>query len=239
MTESRFEELHQTLNLSHHPFKRSLLYLEWAFKNIDFKGKRVLDVGGGNGIYSYFAKFKGADYCLNLEPFGAGSGNFNILDDKAFSDLSIDIEPITIQDYQGDRPFDVMILHDSVNHLNEDLYERIHKDGEAYNLYSKLIAKLRSLVVTEGHVIVSDCSRKNLFDAIGVRNPFAPTIDWNLHQHPSLLIKLFEENGFELLRLRWSPFKRFDRFGHFISKLGFPAAYFLQSHFNLVFRAKS
>ena len=239
MTASRFEELHETLELSHHPFKRSLLYLEWAFKNIDFKDKRVLDVGGGNGIYSYFARFKGASYCLNLEPFGAGSGNISILDDKAFSELSIDIEPVTIQDYQGEAPFDVMILHDSVNHLNEELFEKIHEDQESYDQYSSLIGKLRSLVKSNGQVIVSDCSRVNFYDTLGVRNPFAPSIDWNLHQHPPVIIKLFQENDFELVRLRWSPFKRFNRFGHLISKLGFPASYFLQSHFNMVFRAKN
>ena len=51
-----FEELHEELNLSHHKLKRSLAYLDWCFKGVDFKNKTVLDIGGGNGIYSFYAR---------------------------------------------------------------------------------------------------------------------------------------------------------------------------------------
>lgn len=235
MNEKAFKDLHQELQLSHHPYKRSLLYLKWAFKDIDFKGKKVLDIGGGNGIYSYYAKLMGAAYCLNLEPFGAGSGNIKILGESTYNELKIDIEPLPIQEFNTDSKFDVIILHDSINHLDEEIYTLIHKDADAYKMYSEIIAKIYSLTSENGRVVVADCSRINFFASLGIRNPFAPTIDWHLHQHPPLLIKLFAENGFNLVKLRWSPFKRFDKFGQVLAKIGFPIAYFMQSHFNIVF----
>ncbi len=232
-----FKKLHEDLKLSHHPFDRSLLYLEWAFENINFKDKRVLDVGGGNGIYSYYAKYKGAEYCLNLEPFAAGSGSIKIFGDSDYDELKIDFQPDTFQDFEIDREFDVIILHDSINHLDEANISLLHRDEKAYGIYSSLISKLRSLASTHCQVVIADCSRINFWGNLGLKNPVAPTIEWQIHQHPPLWIKLFEENGFVLEKLRWSPFKRFDRFGHPLSKLGFSISYFMQSHFNLVFRA--
>ncbi len=237
MEDQLFKKLHYEQRLSHHPYHRSMLYLKWAFKNIEFKGKRVLDIGGGNGIYSYYAKYKGAEYCLNLEPFASGSDNIKVLKQTSFTDLKIDIQNVTLQDYNTDSKFDIVILHDSINHLNEEVFSVIHKDKAAYDSYSLLVSKIRSFMTLNGQVIVADCSRINFFAALGLKNPVAPSIEWHIHQHPDTLIGLFEENDFKLENLRWSPFKRFYKFGHLLSKFGFPVSYFMQSHFNMSFRA--
>jgi len=239
MEELRFKKLHNGLKLSHHPFHRSLLYLKWLFKGIDFKGKKILDVGGGNGIYSYYAKSEGASYCLNLEPFASGSKNVKIRDSEIEDDLRIDTQPHTFQEFETQSKFDVIILHDSINHLDEENFSQIHKIKEAYTIYSRLISKMGKMLSKNGIVVISDCSRINFFGALGIRNPVAPSIDWDIHQHPKILSKLFSENSFDLLKLRWSPFKKFDRFGHLLSRLGFSFSYFLQSHFNLIFRIQN
>ena len=83
-------QFHDKLQLSHHPFNWSYNYLKWAFNDLDFNDKTVLDIGGGNGIYSYYAKYKGAKFCMNLEPFEAGSKNIQILDNDNDQYLSID-----------------------------------------------------------------------------------------------------------------------------------------------------
>jgi len=223
--------------LSHHHYKRSSRYLKWAFKDVDFKGKRVLDIGGGNVIYSYYAKFMGAEYCLNLEPFGAGSGNIKILGDGNHDELIIDIEPMTIQEFGSDSKYDVIILHDSINHLDEELYTQIHKDADSYKAYSNIIEKIHSLTSENGRVIVAGCSRINFLTTLGIRNLFAPVIDWHLHQLPPLLVTLFAENGLKMVKLRWSPFKRIGRFGQLISRIGFQISYFMQSPFNIVFKS--
>lgn len=239
MKESSFEKLHEELKLSHHSFRRSLLYLDWAFKDINFENKNVLDIGGGNGIYSYYAKYKGAFSCLNLEPFAAGSENIKIIDDSAFGDLKIDVKRITLQEFESNSKFDVIILHDSINHLDEDNFSILHENEGAYSRYSDLVLKIRSFLSKGGSLVVSDCSRVNFFAWLRTKNPIAPSIEWHLHQHPTILTKLFKKNGLILQKLRWSPFKRFDEFGHFLTRFGFLVSNFMQSHYNMVFREQS
>ena len=236
MNVNLFQQIHQDLKLSHHPFKRSYNYLKWAFKGIDFKDKSVLDIGGGNGIYSYYAKFKGANACINLEPFEAGSKNVKI-DSKEIPDsLKITLINQTIQEFITDKKFDIIILHDSINHLDEPIFSEIHKNQSSFDQYCKLIKKITDLLNEGGTIIVTDCSRYNFWGLLGLKSPFAPSIDWNLHQSPHLIKKLFERDGFENFNIRWSPFKRFGLFGRALSNFGFLFAFFIQSHFNMIIK---
>lgn len=230
----QFSQLHKKLQLSHHPFNRSYNYLKWAFKGIDFSDKTVLDIGGGNGIYSYYAKYKGAKFCINLEPFEAGSKNIQILNNKDDLGLSIEINNQTFQDFNYKKKFDIIILHDSINHLDEEVFCNIHNDNKSYESYCKLINKMYGMLASEGTIIVTDCSRYNFWGILGLKSPFAPSIDWHLHQSPNLIIKMFKAEGMRNFKLRWSPFKRFGILGRLLSYFGFLPSFFMQSHFNLI-----
>ena len=37
-----FQKIYNDQKLSHHPFKRMFIYLNWCFKNIDFNDQNVL-----------------------------------------------------------------------------------------------------------------------------------------------------------------------------------------------------
>ena len=227
-----FELLYNNLKLSHHNFRRMMTYLSWCFDGIDFNGKSVLDIGGGNGIYSFYSKLKGASSVLNLEPFSAGSTTFNLEGVEIIDNLKISINNQTIQDFKMNKSYDIIILHDSINHLDENIFKSIHQDEDKFKEYKKLISKIVKLLSINGQILITDCSRRNFWGDLGLKNPFAPTIDWHLHQRPTLVLKLFENHNFEK-KIRWSPFKRFGLFGYFISSLGFIPSYFLQSHFNI------
>ena len=43
-------------------------HIKNVFNGIDFAGKRVLDIGGGNGVFSFYAASSGAEYVICLEP---------------------------------------------------------------------------------------------------------------------------------------------------------------------------
>jgi len=53
--------------------KRLKFHLNFLFKDIDFKDKNVLDIGGGVGIHSFYAACMGARKVICLEPELAGS----------------------------------------------------------------------------------------------------------------------------------------------------------------------
>ena len=48
-------------------------YLAWLFAGVDLRGKRFLDVGAGQGLYSLYAAAQGACAVVALEPQAAGS----------------------------------------------------------------------------------------------------------------------------------------------------------------------
>lgn len=232
MKKNEFKKCYEICNLSHHDFNVSFNYLEWLFSGIDFKGKRVLDIGGGRGLYSYFAKFKGASNVTNLDPFSDGSsGNF-----IKNHELSVTHESIYFQDLDSSIKFDVIILHDSINHLNESMYSKLTSDKIAYNTYSLLINKMYNHLDFNGVISVSDCSNFNFYNCVGLKNPFSPTIEWHLHQPPNILIEIFKNENFNFLKLRWTPFKRFGIVGRLLSILGFLPSFFMQSHYNIVFK---
>ena len=211
-------------------------YLIWCFKNINFSNKKVLDVGGGNGIFSYYAKSKGAKTVINLEPFSSGSTPLNDRDNNICKDLQIINDNRTIQNFKVDEKFDIIILHDSINHLDEELYKKIHLDKSSLEKYERLIQMLLNILEEKGTIIITDCSRYNFWAILNIKNPFAPSIDWDVHQHPNLILKLFNIQGKFSYKLRWSPFKRFGTLGYIISYFGFPFSFFLQSHFNLILK---
>jgi hypothetical protein len=207
-------------------------YLTWLFQDINFKGKRVLDIGGGRGLYSYYAKYMGASEVINLDPFSDGSSG-SFIDNIQ---LTVSHEPVYFQEFDSSIKFDVIIIHDSINHLNEAVYTELARSQLAKDLYSALIKKMYGHLDVGGIISVSDCSSTNFFNFLGLKNPFAPTIEWHLHQPPSILIELFNKEDFNFVKLRWTPFKRFGFIGRLISSMGFIPAFFMQSHYNITFK---
>lgn len=231
---NQFKQIYDNLNLSHHPFNRSYNYLKWAFLDINFNNKSVLDIGGGNGIYSYYSRLMGAKKAINLEPFEAGSKNVIINSKGVIEELKIELISQTIQEFCSEEKFDIIILHDSINHLDEPIFSRIHQNSNDFEKYSMLIRKISDLLNNSGKIIVTDCSRYNFWGMLGLKSPFAPSIEWSLHQSPYLIKKLFENQGFKHFNIRWTPFKRFGILGRIISHLGIIPSFFMQSHFNII-----
>lgn len=222
--------------------ERLKFHLEYLFKGIDFSGKRVLDIGGGSGKYSFYAPFKGAVETICIEPEDAGSSSGVISKFNELGSLldveNVSIETTTFQDFDpGDRQFDIILLHNSINHLDEDACIDLHRDQGAQDIYQGLFDKLNGMATAGAILIVCDCSRNNFYPFIGFPNPIDPGIEWNKHQSPETWSNLLAKSGFSKKSIRWSSLNPLGKVGRvlFGNKL---MSYFTTSHFCLTLQNK-
>ncbi|MEY9705701.1 hypothetical protein ABIE71_008444 [Bradyrhizobium diazoefficiens] len=185
--------------------------MNYLFEGIDFRGKTMLDIGGGNGTFSFYAACAGAEKVICLEPEVAGSSTgMNAAFERTASFLdqrNVQLLPHCLQDYESsDGGFDILLLHASINHLNESACIRLPRDSEAQGSYKQLFGKLASLARPGATLLVVDCAQRNLFADLHIKNPFLPMIEWHKHQSPTLWARLLGQAGFTNPTIRWNSF---------------------------------
>ena len=210
-------------------------HLKTLFKNIVLKNRRVLDIGGGSGLHSFYAACMGAKEVVCLEPETEGShsgigAKFRKLGGLLGYD-QVKFEPVTFQAFEpAGKQFDIILLHNSINHLDETACINLLNDEAFKAIYLNMCSKLNSLAGSGAKLIVSDCSRYNFFALLRINNPFAPTIEWHKHQAPEVWLRLLGQAGFINPRIRWTSFNSLRSPGRVLlgNKL---LSYFLRSHF--------
>lgn len=209
-------------------------HLKTLFKNITLENRRVLDIGGGSGLHSFYAACMGAKEVICLEPETEGSrsgmgGKFRKLTETLGGD-QVRFEPVTFQAFESTKRFDVILLHNSINHLDEPACINLLNDEASKAIYMDMFSKLSSLAGGGAKLIVCDCSRYNVFALLRIQNPFAPTIEWHKHQAPEVWVDLLGQVGFTNPSVRWTAFNTLRSTGRVLlgNKL---LSYFLRSHF--------
>lgn len=228
---------------SHAPFIRQLKayhlksYIDYLFDGIALANKRMLDVGAGTGVFSAYAALSGATEVVGLEP-GAQGSESGARD--TFTEVCADLELKNVQ-VLGQRleeffpfpeSFDVILLNNSINHLDEAACVTLQVDPEARERYQCLFTRLGSLARPGAILVATDCSSGNFFPDHGIRSPFAPTIEWHKHQHPSVWARELAKAGFRDPSIRWTPPLYIGGLGEVVFGSE-TAAYFLESHFRL------
>lgn len=196
-------------------------YSSYLFKDVPLKNTRALDVGGGSGVFSLYMAAAGAREVVCLEPEGAGSrsGASNRFDavSEALGGLPARVLPCTFQDFEhAGEPFDVVLLHNSINHLDEDACIALRRDPSARETYRALFHKMANLVSPGGHLLLTDGTPVNLWPLLRLRNPFAPTIEWHKHQPPEVWEELAAEAGFRKCCLTWTTPSSMGTFGRIL-----------------------
>lgn len=209
-----------------------------TFQSISFKGKTVLDIGGGQGLLSFYAASAGARKVICLEPEHDGStkGMIEKFNETCFSLNLNDIElhAKTFQDYDpGQEKFDIIISHNSINYLNEDACVKLLYDNSSMQVYEDLSRKIYDISNDDAVLIICDCSRYNFFSMLKIKNPIVPTIEWRKHQSPETWAKIFRKAGFGTKKIKWSSFNSLGVLGRLIlgNKI---ISFFMMSHFKLI-----
>jgi SAM-dependent methyltransferase len=216
---------------------RADFWIQQSLREIPLKGKTVLDVGAGVGSFTCYMAKHGAKEVVALEPDLDGSG-----DGKGLAALARRVEGLglsnvtyredTFQGYEaGNKRFDVVLLHAVINHLDEAAVMVAHEAEWARDRYRELLRKVYGMLAPGGTLIIADAARDNFYPMLGLRNPFAPTIEWNKHQNPGLWTVLLQQAGFEKARLSWATPKRLRSIGALLNNRA--AAFMLHSHFVL------
>jgi SAM-dependent methyltransferase len=218
---------------------RSLrFYLPYLLGDVDFGGRRVLDVGGGIGECSFYAAARGAREAVCIEPEAEGStrgvqATFRRVADALGEGKRVRMAPTTFQAYEPDgAPFDVIVMHNSIHHLDESAVGALGADPEADEAYHRILSRLRTLAAPGATLVVADASRRNLYPLLGLRNPFLPQINYSHHPTAETWRRLLTDVGFVQPRVRWLAPRRFGAVGAALCSNAV-AAFLLTSHFRL------
>lgn len=191
-------------------FERRLRYqMSFIYEDVDFSGKTVLDIGGGVGLHSFYAIANGAKSAVIVEPEGDGGhaemiSSFQSLK-HAMSVPNIELIETTFQNFKSSvGEFDIVLIHDAINHFDEPSCIELHRSTESEAVYDEIFLGIDKLIKADGQLMLSDCSSKNIFPSIGLSNPFDRQIEWHKHQPPKVWARLLKRRGFHLSNLRWS-----------------------------------
>lgn len=232
----RFLQLAQELG-GYGSASRAMFRCAEVFRAADLKGKSVLEIGAGAGVFSAYAAVSGARKVVALEPEVAGStvGYKAKIEQMAqrLGSGNLEVCGDTIQAYEPKgNLFDVVLSYNSVNHIDEPACMELHRSEQARAVYRAIIGKIRDMMPPGGLLIICDCSRHNFFPLLRLRNPMCPSIEWHKHQSPRVWIKIISPLGFHKKSLSWYHMYPLRNLGWLASNR--LTAYFQASLFRLV-----
>src|SRR5919197_699739 len=115
--------------------------MQSLFRGVQFEGKRVLDIGGGDGVYSFYAAARGATEAVCLEPEASGwiPGAANIFERirEHLPHLPVKLVPLPVAQYHDGAGFDIVAMICSINHLDEEACSRLLNDQYARQAYRR------------------------------------------------------------------------------------------------------
>jgi SAM-dependent methyltransferase len=196
-------------------------YLEYLFDGVPLAGRRVLDIGAGDGTYSFYAAAVGAERVTALEPEAAGSAagvtrRFSRLG-EALGLGSVELRTDSFQDFDaGDDRFDVLFLHAVINHLDESATTQIGRSEAARQTYRSLFSKLAAIGAPGAKLVACDATPNHLFAHLPLKNPLQPQIEWEKHQTPETWARLLGDAGFSDPRIRWNSINTLRRPGRLL-----------------------
>ena len=104
-------------------------FKNYIFDKINLKNKKLLDLGGGNGLASFFAyNEEKTCKCTIVDPFADGSHKQMSLQFEKLSnffDNAVTLHNDYIDTLPENIKFDLILMHNSINHIGEDIISDI------------------------------------------------------------------------------------------------------------------
>ena len=217
-------------------------FADYVFRGVDIRGQRLLDVGGGTGLASFWAVMQGgAAEALVLEPVMEGSDpevprRFEAMDAALGQPGRVRFQPIVLEDLDpAEGTFDTVLLHQSINHIGEAYVADLPVNLAGQQHYHAFFDVLAERTAPGGTLIVMDSSNRNFFDDLGRRSPFVPTVEFRIHQPPKQWSGMLAQHGFEQVRITWLTRREAGRVGTVLLRNRL-AAYLTTSFFVLEMR---
>jgi SAM-dependent methyltransferase len=208
------------------------------FHGVKLIDKTFLDIGGGSGIFSFYAACNGANKVMCLEPEVDGSKTnvtdiFNYIKNQLMLESNIILNKSLIQNYNpSEGKFDVVLMHYSINHLSELNCIKLKNDNNAKAIYKNIFQHIYNISNNGATIIIVDQAKCNIFPLLNLKNPFVPTIEWEKHQSPYLWANIMSEVGFKKKNVSWLSFNRFGKIGKYLTG-NIIVSFFLNSTFCL------
>ena len=232
--EERIRRLGHTLGLWDQDFDYARTCHQ-VFRNFDFRGKTILEIGCGKAIFCFWAALRGAQEAIGLDHLARNAeedhtGFYAMTEEFALPQAKI--AHGKVQEYNGpENAFDLVVSVSSINFLDEKSCIRLRESPLAVMAYEKIFRRVARMTKPGGKLIILDAARHNFFGDLGFRNPASPYVEWFKHQQPEYWAGLLENCGFGRAKSRWTG-------GRFLRDLHIPyvpksLAYFGQSMFRL------
>lgn len=233
----QIRRLGQTMGFWRHGFDFSR-FCGQVFRDFNFHGKTMLEIGCGKGVLCLWAALHGAQQVIGLEPLAEGAydsrachRDFQMMADQLGLGQAR-ILPATLQEFEAaDNSFDIVLSVASINHLDEKSCIRLLESRLAVEAYEKIFRRVARMMKPGGTLIVMDGGRRNLLGDLGFRNPLSPNIQWFKHQQPEVWAAILENCGFGQASIRWASGRLLRHLR--IITLPKSLAYFGQSIFRL------
>lgn len=183
-----------------------------VFRDVSLTGSTMLEVGSGPGLFCLWAAMHGATRVVGLEPEVAGctSGSSQIFHDliKIIGVETVECISQRLQDFDpGGERFDIVLSHNSVEHLDEDAVVCLDRDGAARDVYIALFRKVGAMMGRGGKFIIYNVGRSNLWTHLfNGWSPLAPSIEWHKHHDPALWCRILMDSGFGGFHISWQRF---------------------------------
>jgi len=208
----------KNLNVSARTLAKAKWKLSESLGNLSVAGKRILEIGSGEGLTSLLIAASGAKHVIACEPESEGSTSgmmARALDRQKKTNLTnLEFIPRKIEDtgLVASGKFDIILAMNVINHIDEDACRTLHTHDRSRSVYKEALRGWMRMLAPNGTLVITDCSRHNLFSTPSskgwFKSPFARSIEWDIHQSPHVWQSIFADIGIHKTEVHWNTVYR-------------------------------